>query len=111
MFRLRILAAGVLSLCVMVACSSEENEPTTASVITIRFTPSTPTLNAGETLRMTVDVRGVAPTPLFWASDDQNIATVDQQGLVKGITTGETLVTVRLGSNSSTMGAVRVVVR
>jgi uncharacterized protein YjdB len=111
MSQLRILLLAMMFLSVVAACYEEKEPPTVPSVITITFTPSTPVVHVGETLHLDVDVKGAPVKSLIWSSNDQTVAAVDALGNVKGVNPGQTLVTVRFGQNSSTMGAVLVAVQ
>jgi uncharacterized protein YjdB len=108
--RCRVSAVALFCLIAGGACSKED-EPSTPSVITITITPTTPVLHVGETVNLDVNVKGSPVETLVWNSLDQQIAIVDQHGTVKGISPGQTLITVRLGPNSNTMGAVGVMVQ
>jgi len=108
---LRTISIALLSIIGAVGCSAEKDHPASPSVITISFTPSKPVLQVGATLHLDVEVKGAPVEALVWSSDDKQVATVDDHGTVKGLRAGQTLVSVRLGPNSNTMGAVLVVVQ
>ena len=64
--------------------------------ITITIEPANPTVTVNETIRLTTKTDPEdAKLTLTWASEDESIATVSRNGVVKGVTTGNVTITVK----------------
>ena len=63
--------------------------------------PGEMSISRGEKVQMCVDVDGVkAKTGVVWSSDNNGVATVDEDGVVKGVGTGIAEITATVGSKS-----------
>jgi len=78
-------------------------EPTVTTKVTgIKITPTS--IDVNETFKLSAEVLPEEATNknIIWASDDPTIATVDNNGLVKGIKKGKTKITVKTKDGSLT---------
>lgn len=78
----------------------------------LRILPSDPTISIGASLQLRVSVEQPGTTvtlPYRWVSSDNHVATVNQQGLLRGVDTGTAIVTVT--SYEGMQGSVTVEVR
>lgn len=95
----------------VVGCSSSDgttNPGTNSGTASVRIAASTTTVSVGASAQLTgvaLDSRGKPlPTATFtWASDNQAIATVTNQGLVQGVTDGVTTIRATSGSKSGSV--------
>ena len=69
--------------------------------ITLNKTTAQIEEDATLTLKATVDTED-PDVKVEWTSDDSNIATVDDKGIVKGIVIGETTITAKFGDKTAT---------
>lgn len=78
------------------------NETTTSVTIA---NPSSLSLLVNEKMKLSVNVTASnqLDTPVLWSSSDRYIATVDEKGLVKGVTTGIVIITALSGNYSDTI--------
>ncbi|KLK88506.1 hypothetical protein SZ63_05710 [Methanoculleus sediminis] len=86
-------------------------EPETPTIVTelpepepafIAVSPSSGTLGVGETVRLEAAVydrnnREIPGTPVSWASANESVGTIDDEGLFTAVAEGETVVTARSG--------------
>jgi uncharacterized protein YjdB len=61
--------------------------------VTVTVTPATVQLQAGQTQALTATVTGSGNTAVTWRSSDANVASVDANGVVRGVTAGTATVT------------------
>ncbi len=99
---LRILALTAAAL--LVGCGDDATGPTVDSVV---VTPAVATIAPGATVQLSatvLDASGDVLTGLSvtWASDDENIATVDDDGLVTGVADGIVDISASAGGESAT---------
>ena len=85
---------AALSALVLAACSGDALDPDRTAVSSVELTPPTLTVAVGATVAMRAEVRDADGTLLsgrqvFWASDDESIAQVDDEGVVRGIKPGK----------------------
>ena len=71
--------------------------PTSFPAGTIKISPSSATINVGETVTLTADNTGA----LEWSSSHEVVATVSN-GVVKGVASGRALITAKAGSEYGT---------
>lgn len=73
-------------------------------ITAIAINPVSTTIKEGQTQSLELvftPASSTASKELQWASNDESVATVDQDGNVRGIREGETIIAVRLKSNTS----------
>jgi hypothetical protein len=95
------LIVGVLSWS---ACGDDATGPTVA---TVEVTPATATIAPGATVQLSATVRDESGDPLSgftvtWSSEDEAIATVDEDGLVTGEADGIADISASAGGESGT---------
>jgi uncharacterized protein YjdB len=78
--------------------------------VTVAVSPSTLTLQVGQTQQLSATVSGTTNTAVTWQSSADGIATVSASGLVRGITAGSATVTVRSQADPSRTATVAVTV-
>ncbi len=97
--------------------SAPPSRPTSAPVAAVAITPAAGTLTVGETMRLgaaPTDASGRALTDrsVTWSSDNRQVATVDDQGVVTAVGEGGTVIRAdsegRLGMASITVRAAAV---
>ena len=66
---------------------------TNPSAITVSISPSPITVTVGGTQRLTATVSNTSNTAVTWSSNKTNIATVDANGLVRGVAAGTAVIT------------------
>ena len=107
---LSLLALIVLTNCLSV--QPEDVEPAAPARQQLRVLPAAPTIAVGASLqlRVTIEQPGVEiALPLSWSSGDTQVATVNAQGLVRGVDSGWAVITVR--SYNGMVGSLEVEVR
>ena len=87
--------------------SDSANVAVQQQAATVVITPPASTIGVGDTVRFSAaadDANGnaLSGAGLLWSSDSVLIATIDQSGLVTGVSTGVTQVTVSTGAVSDT---------
>lgn len=98
-------AATLTPLLALPACSSDGVSASDGTVATVAISPDTLRLLAGDQARLGVSVRDSAGNLLrgrtvFWSVADTAIATVDQDGLVRGVRPGAVRVAASLSGHS-----------
>ena len=87
-------------------------QPPPAGVTSVTIDRDTLTLNVGQSEDLEVDVEttGNADESVTWASDNQAVATVNQDGLVTGATVGQATITATSVADPSKSDTVQVTV-
>uniref|UniRef100_UPI003F580FBE phage tail protein n=1 Tax=Vibrio cholerae TaxID=666 RepID=UPI003F580FBE len=86
-------------------------DPDAPAVVSVSAFPETITLSAGTTRKIAVAVEPTdAPQGVVYESDDVSIATVDQNGVVTGLSSGSASITVKSTSNTLINDTVTVTV-
>ncbi len=101
----RVVSKGVGTASIMASlCGTADTMAVTVRQVPagLHLTPTSVAVDAGDTVRVNavvVDSSGVAipGEPVTWSSNDTTVATVDGQGLVKGVAGGTTTLTVSAG--------------
>ena len=75
---------------------SNPEEPSDVPVESISLNITNKTIKIGETVQLTAEIlpENATNKKVIWSTDDEKIATVNQEGLVTAISTGETMITV-----------------
>ena len=75
---------------------SNPEEPSDVPVESISLNITNKAIKIGETVQLTAEIlpENATNKKLIWSTDDEKIATVNQEGLVTAISTGETMITV-----------------
>lgn len=103
--RLVLLATSTLIVVAVMGCKGFFIGPT---VTTITITPSSPSVNVGQTTQLTATATydngstGNVSSTASWSSSDSTTATVSATGLVKGIAEGSPTITAALDGISGT---------
>lgn len=104
--------AGILAGC---GGSSSDGPGIVNAPAVVAVTVSQPAVNPidiGGTVQLTVEVQAQngAPTTVRWSSSAPNVATVDQSGLVTGVTGGQATITATSVYNASRAGSAGIAV-
>ncbi len=91
------------------ASSCKKEDPSIAAT-GIDLDRSKVSLEIGQTASLTATVRprNATDKTVVWSSDDESIASVDQQGLVTGVAEGETTITATVSSNPELKSSCKV---
>ena len=83
--------------------NGQSQEPVISSKITI--TNENPSISIGNTLKLNtkLEPENTTDKTIIWSSSDNNIATVDNDGIVTGINIGNVTITAKNGNNSSSI--------
>ena len=97
--------AGVAPLALLGGCSSDGVGTSDARVATVTISPDTLRLLSGGEARLGVAVRdsaggAVRGLPVFWSVADTTVATVNQDGLVRGVRAGDVRVSASVSGRS-----------
>ncbi len=84
------LSVFILSVFTFVACGQEGSK--TINVITIEQDSIVLVLGDSEQLNLIIDPASASTAKIFYTSKDTSIATVDQNGVIKGVGVGETII-------------------
>ncbi|MBQ7597972.1 MAG: DUF4474 domain-containing protein [Clostridia bacterium] len=83
--------------------ASQPETPAKQDPISVSLTASNVEVTVRRTIQMTAETKGFTQTPtLTWTSSDESIATVDQNGQVKGVKAGKATITVTAKSGDTT---------
>ena len=84
------------------ACS-DDNEQATVAVTNVTISPTSISLECGETYQLMVDISPQDATEqnVSWSSSDAQIATVSDDGIVTGIGKGNATITASVGGKSA----------
>ncbi|MGD8188800.1 DUF5057 domain-containing protein [Brevibacillus ginsengisoli] len=82
-------------------------------VTSIQVSPSSKTLNVGETFKLisTVTPDTASNKAIIWTSSNPSVATVDENGIVTGITAGNAVITAASAENSSIKATSNITVK
>ena len=96
----RILAIA-FACAAMASCSPGSDGPTGGDTITVVVTPANPKVQVGFSVQLSAVVNGPPGIPqgVVWESRNLEIASVDNTGLVEGLTEGEGVIRVKWASN------------
>jgi uncharacterized protein YjdB len=85
----------------LASCSPGSDGPTGGDTITVVVTPANPKVQVGFTVQLSAVVNGPPgiPQDVVWESRSLEIATVDGDGTVEGLTEGEGIIRVKWASN------------
>ena len=103
------LVRGVGEGTAVITASSGDASATctvTVSTVTVTITPTSGTLELGETLQLTATASDNGT--ISWSSSNEDVATVDKNGLVTGVGEGTANIVARRGSAGSATCAVTV---
>jgi len=110
--RLRSLGLAFLGTLALFLASCQQQAPQ-ARVISVTVTPATAEVEVGGTvaLQAQVQVQGNAPTTVTWSSSNTSVATVDSNGVVRGVAEGTAVIRATSTADSNVFGqaTVRVV--
>ena len=100
---------ALVTALILAACGTP-TPPTVPEVTDVTVTPATASLIVGDTEQLTADVTatGGASTDVTWSSDDEDVATVDQDGLVTAIAEGTATITATSDFDDTISGSATV---
>ena len=95
----------VLSFVALATCNREALDPDTEVVEAVVVSPSVTTVSIGATANLTAQVLGLNGValddrPVYWASEDNSVATVGADGKVTAHSIGSTQVAASTGGQS-----------
>ena len=99
-----ILIVLIAAIALLIACNSENPSPDVVTVQSVEIiSVGNPIIEKGSTLKLDVKVNpdNATDQAVSWSSNDESVASVDENGLVTGISAGETTITAAVGSVSS----------
>ena len=91
-----VLSFACIMSCGAVDIPKEVKSATTARIVTpeLQISGGGMNIGKGETLQLTAKITGTSEKPtITWDSSEKDIATVDANGLVKGLKVGRTVIT------------------
>lgn len=93
--------AAIAALCAFYSCQKQEE---TVVVRAVTVTPSSLTLEAGDTEVLTAEVSPSNATDktIVWTSSDAKVATVNENGVVTAVGSGKAVITGKSGTKSGT---------
>lgn len=105
-----MVCAACASLLLFSCTDPEPEEPQKVEVTSVTLTPSELTLDEGKTASLTATVQPANATDksVSWSSDKQDVASVDNQGLVTAVKAGTATITARSGNGKTATCAVTV---
>jgi uncharacterized protein YjdB len=107
----RGFALLALSSLAFAACDSRTTTPVQPVQVTVTVTPSNvPSLSVGQTVTLTAVVNGSTNQAVTWSSSDNNVATVNAQGVVTGAGPGIAAITARTTEGGGAAGSASVTV-
>lgn len=86
-----LLTLGLLSIFSLISCQNTSSE--VSEIITGIEILGPTTVNVGEKITLIVDVLGSEKDDVIWSSENNEIATVDENGIVTGVSNGEVIIT------------------
>ncbi len=86
-------------------------KPSVPSQIILKLTAPADSLKVGETLQLEATIQNAKDPSLSWKSDNEEIATVDDKGLVTGVAPGEVMISVSSVEDPSKAQAVYLTVK
>lgn len=98
----RGLAPGTATIIAVSAADSSQLDTSAITVIdapptnvTISITPTSATISVGATQTFVATVTGTSDTDVTWSSSRPEFATIDENGVARGVATGVTAITAR----------------
>ena len=76
----------------------------------ITLTPTAATIQIGKTQQLTATVTPTGTSAVSWSSSNEDVATVDQNGLVTGLKAGTATITATAAKNSSIQATAQITV-
>jgi uncharacterized protein YjdB len=99
--RPRALAAALLLVLAAACDSPTKPDPEPELPVGSVTLPAAADLAVGRTVQLTADVRDTLdrpyPAPIAWSSSNAAVATVDANGLVRGVGPGSAVITAKVG--------------
>ena len=109
MMKLKKLLIIICSICFVVAlacgvaaCKDDKDDVIRVSSVSLNKSELTVAVGAEETLTAIVNPSNATDKTVEWFSDNSAIATVDENGVVKGVAVGETTITVSASRKQAT---------
>ena len=88
--------------CGVAACGDDKDDVIRVSSVSLSKSELTLAVGAEETLTAIINPSNATDKTVEWYSDDSAIATVDENGVVKGVAVGETTITVSASRKQAT---------
>jgi hypothetical protein len=94
----------------LASCQQTQTQPD--RVLSVTVTPATATIEVGQQVALTaqVQVTGNASTAVTWSSSDTAVATVDANGVVRGVAPGQAVIRATSVADSTKFGQATITV-
>ena len=94
-----------------IGCDDNKCKPIPKEIESIAFDDNKVSIKKGDSLKLIVSINPVelSSSKLTWKSSDENIVTVDENGIIKGIKNGKAIITVTTPNGKTATCTVEVV--
>jgi len=110
--RLKALLPALLGGLALFLASCQQTQTQPDRVLSVTVTPATATIEVGQQVALTaqVQVTGNASTAVTWSSSDTAVATVDANGVVRGVAPGQAVIRATSVADSTKFGQATITV-
>jgi hypothetical protein len=110
--RLKALLPALLGGLALFLASCQQTQTQPDRVLSVTVTPATATVEVGQQVALTaqVQVTGNASTAVTWSSSNTAVATVDANGVVRGVAPGQAIIRATSQADSTKFGQATITV-
>jgi hypothetical protein len=110
--RLKALLPALLGGLALFLASCQQTQTQPDRVLSVTVTPATATIEVGQQVALTaqVQVTGNASTAVTWSSSDTAVATVDANGVVRGVAPGQAIIRATSVADNTKFGQATITV-
>jgi len=110
--RLKALLPALLGGLALFLASCQQTQTQPDRVLSVTVTPATATVEVGQQVALTaqVQVTGNASTAVTWSSTDPSVATVDSNGVVRGVAPGQAVIRATSQADNTKFGQATITV-
>jgi hypothetical protein len=110
--RLKALLPALLGGLALFLASCQQTQTQPDRVLSVTVTPATATIEVGQQVALTaqVQVTGNASTAVTWSSSDTAVATVDANGVVRGVAPGQAVIRATSVADNTKFGQATITV-
>ncbi len=110
--RLKALLPALLGGLALFLASCQQTQTQPDRVLSVTVTPATATIEVGQQVALTaqVQVQGNASTAVTWSSTDTSVATVDSNGVVRGVAPGQAIIRATSVADNTKVGQATITV-
>jgi hypothetical protein len=110
--RLKALLPALLGGLALFLASCQQTQTQPDRVLSVTVTPATATIEVGQQVALTaqVQVMGNASTAVTWSSTDPSVATVDSNGVVRGVAPGQAVIRATSVADNTKFGQATITV-